>query len=250
MLDLPHKTEKSHADGKILQSVDDGVGVVTFNNPDKRNAMSLDMWEGLGLALTDLRDDPAVRVVIMVGAGSKAFVSGADISQFEQVRHNAEAVRGIFQAQRRTARPARRLPQADHRLHQGILPRRRHAGRHAGSPRGTIRPAHLKPSRQGFDSRHGARSRGVGTTGALACRCDRHPLVACTLERPRDHAGDAGGARRGARVRLRQPFLDGDHGAVRRDRARDRAAAADRRARAARRARARSARRSRFSSCR
>ena len=37
MLDLPHKTEKSYADGKILQSVDDGVGVVTFNNPDKRN---------------------------------------------------------------------------------------------------------------------------------------------------------------------------------------------------------------------
>jgi len=91
MLDLPHKTEKSHADGKILQSVDDGVGVVTFNNPDKRNAMSLDMWEGLGVALTEFRDDPAVRVVILVGAGSKAFVSGADISQFEQVRHNAEA---------------------------------------------------------------------------------------------------------------------------------------------------------------
>jgi enoyl-CoA hydratase len=91
MLDLPHKTEKSYADGKILQSVDDGVGVITFNNPDKRNAMSLEMWEGLGQALTDLRDDAAVRVVILVGAGSKAFVSGADISQFEQVRHNAEA---------------------------------------------------------------------------------------------------------------------------------------------------------------
>jgi enoyl-CoA hydratase/carnithine racemase len=91
MLDLPHETEKSYADGKILQSVDDGVGVITFNNPDKRNAMSLEMWEGLGQALTDLRDDAAVRVVILVGAGSKAFVSGADISQFEQVRHNAEA---------------------------------------------------------------------------------------------------------------------------------------------------------------
>src|SRR3979490_973882 len=91
MLDVPKSADKSHADGKILQSVSDGVGVITFNNPEKRNAMSLDMWEGLGHALTELRDDPGVRVVILVGAGDKAFVSGADISQFEKNRHNAEA---------------------------------------------------------------------------------------------------------------------------------------------------------------
>ncbi|WP_168226325.1 enoyl-CoA hydratase [Bradyrhizobium sp. SK17] len=84
-------SDKSLADGKILQSVVDGVGVITFNNPDKRNAMSLEMWEGLGEALVALRDDPAVRVVILVGAGDKAFVSGADISQFEKTRHNAAA---------------------------------------------------------------------------------------------------------------------------------------------------------------
>jgi len=91
MLDVSNKPEKSFADGKILLGITDGVGVVTFNNPDKRNAMSLDMWEGLGQALIELRDDPGVRVVIMVGAGDKAFVSGADISQFEKTRHNAEA---------------------------------------------------------------------------------------------------------------------------------------------------------------
>jgi len=91
MLDIATKTEKTHAGGKILQAVADGVGIVTFNNPDKRNAMSLDMWEGFGLALTELRDHPDVRVVILVGAGDKAFISGADISQFEKTRHNAEA---------------------------------------------------------------------------------------------------------------------------------------------------------------
>src|SRR5437868_9069534 len=91
MLDVPTTAQKAHADGKILQSIDDGVGVVTFNNPEKRNAMSLEMWEGLGQALTELRDDPAVRVVVLVGAGDKAFVSGADISQFEKTRHNAQA---------------------------------------------------------------------------------------------------------------------------------------------------------------
>lgn len=91
MLNIPKATDKSFADGKILQSVADGVGVITFNNPEKRNAMSLDMWEGLGHALVELRDDPEVRVVILVGAGDKAFVSGADISQFEKNRHNAQA---------------------------------------------------------------------------------------------------------------------------------------------------------------
>ncbi len=90
MLDVS-KAEKSHADGKILQGVTDGIGVITFNNPEKRNAMSLEMWEGFGNALVELRDDPDVRVVILTGAGDKAFVSGADISQFEKARHNAQA---------------------------------------------------------------------------------------------------------------------------------------------------------------
>ena len=58
MLDVPNNTEKSYADGKILQSVSDGVGVITFNNPEKRNAMSLEMWEGLGSALTELATIP------------------------------------------------------------------------------------------------------------------------------------------------------------------------------------------------
>ncbi|MEI9925266.1 MAG: enoyl-CoA hydratase [Bradyrhizobium sp.] len=92
MLDTPKTpVEKSFADGKILMSSAEGVGVVTFNNPAKRNAMSIEMWDGLGAALIELRDDPDIRVVIMTGAGDKAFMSGADISQFEKNRHNAQA---------------------------------------------------------------------------------------------------------------------------------------------------------------
>ncbi|MFN5684321.1 enoyl-CoA hydratase-related protein, partial [Bradyrhizobium sp.] len=80
------------AEGKILTThAGDGVGVVTFNHPDKRNAMSLEMWDGLGQALIALRDSTDIRVVVLTGAGDKAFVSGADISQFEQSRHNAAA---------------------------------------------------------------------------------------------------------------------------------------------------------------
>jgi enoyl-CoA hydratase len=91
MPDTHQNPDKPYADGKILQRIVDGVGVVTFNNPEKRNAMSLEMWEGFGQALIELRDNPEVRVVILTGAGDKAFVSGADISQFEKSRHNAEA---------------------------------------------------------------------------------------------------------------------------------------------------------------
>jgi enoyl-CoA hydratase/carnithine racemase len=83
--------EINFAGGKILQTAADGIGVITFNNPEKRNAISLEMWEGLGQSLIHLRDDPTIRVVILRGAGDKAFVSGADISQFEKERHNAQA---------------------------------------------------------------------------------------------------------------------------------------------------------------
>ncbi len=88
---MPDATAASLAEGRILHHVADGVGTITFNNPAKRNAMSLEMWEGFGTALAAMRDDPAVRVVILSGAGGKAFVSGADISQFETNRHNAAA---------------------------------------------------------------------------------------------------------------------------------------------------------------
>src|SRR5579871_4051568 len=91
MLDVPAQNQKSFADGKILKNITDGVGIVTFNNPDKRNAMSIEMWEGLGAALIELREDDSIRVVILTGAGDKAFMSGADISQFEKNRSDAQA---------------------------------------------------------------------------------------------------------------------------------------------------------------
>ncbi len=82
-------TEVHLADGKIIQGSDGPVGLVTINNPARRNALSLEMWEGLGQALRAHRDDPAIRVVVLTGAGDDAFASGADISQFDKVRHDA-----------------------------------------------------------------------------------------------------------------------------------------------------------------
>src|SRR6201986_4579527 len=82
---------REYAAGKMLAAKDDGVGLVTFNQPEKRNAMSLEMWTGLGEILDEFAEDSSVRVVILTGAGNKAFVSGADISQFEKNRSNANA---------------------------------------------------------------------------------------------------------------------------------------------------------------
>jgi enoyl-CoA hydratase/carnithine racemase len=82
---------KAYADGRMLSAKDDGVGLIIFNQPAKRNAMSVDMWAGLGEILDDFHADSAIRVVILTGAGPKAFVSGADISQFEKQRSNADA---------------------------------------------------------------------------------------------------------------------------------------------------------------
>ena len=76
---------------QLLVEVRDGVAVVTFNNPEKRNAMSLGMRTALPGALAALADDPEVRVVVCTGAGDRAFVSGADISEFGAQRTDAAA---------------------------------------------------------------------------------------------------------------------------------------------------------------
>jgi enoyl-CoA hydratase len=80
-----------YAGGKMLAAKEDGIGLVTFNQPEKRNAMSVEMWVGLGEILDEFAEDSSVRVVILNGAGNKAFVSGADISQFDKLRSNADA---------------------------------------------------------------------------------------------------------------------------------------------------------------
>ena len=68
------------------------VGWITFNNPAKHNALSVAMWRALPGALDRLEGDAAVRVIVLKGAGERAFVSGADISEFASLRASADAV--------------------------------------------------------------------------------------------------------------------------------------------------------------
>ncbi len=80
------------ATDKMLAETDGAVGRITFNNPERHNAVSLEMWETLERILDDFEADDGVRVIVLTGAGGKAFVSGADISRFEDERATAEAV--------------------------------------------------------------------------------------------------------------------------------------------------------------
>jgi enoyl-CoA hydratase/carnithine racemase len=80
------------ATDKMLARKEGRVGTMTFNNPERHNAVSLEMWAAATRILEDFARDDDVRVVVVTGAGGKAFVSGADISKFESERASQEAV--------------------------------------------------------------------------------------------------------------------------------------------------------------
>jgi enoyl-CoA hydratase/carnithine racemase len=75
---------------KLLLQKDGPIGWIVFNQPDKRNAVSQEMWEAMPGYVEALTNDDAIRVVILRGGGDKSFVSGADISQFKDRRRNAD----------------------------------------------------------------------------------------------------------------------------------------------------------------
>jgi enoyl-CoA hydratase/carnithine racemase len=72
--------------GSVRIEKDGAVGYVVFDYPERRNAISLSMWREIPGALAALSADPAIRVAVLRGAGDVAFVSGADISEFESTR--------------------------------------------------------------------------------------------------------------------------------------------------------------------
>ena len=75
---------------RMRAEIADGIGWMTFNNPSRHNALSLEMWRAIGEIVSHFEGDKDVRVIVMTGAGGKAFVSGADISEFDKQRSNSE----------------------------------------------------------------------------------------------------------------------------------------------------------------
>ena len=77
---------------KMIARKENGIGWMVFNQPEKRNAVSYDMWVAVPRIMADFESDPAVRVIVLTGAGDKAFISGADISEFEEKRGTPDAI--------------------------------------------------------------------------------------------------------------------------------------------------------------
>src|SRR2546423_982332 len=75
---------------KMLAEKDGAIGRIIFNNPARHNAVSLDMWQAVSQIMDDFNADDRVRVIVLTGAGGKAFVSGAGISEFKEKRASAE----------------------------------------------------------------------------------------------------------------------------------------------------------------
>ena len=83
---------------ELITRKENAVGWITFSNPTKFNAVSQDMWMALPKAVAAFDADPDVRMIVITGDGDKAFISGADISQFEKARGSADAQASYNQA--------------------------------------------------------------------------------------------------------------------------------------------------------
>ena len=76
---------------ELIEATRDGeILTITLNNPDKRNALTMQAWAQLAHTLAQISMDETVRCIVIRGAGDKAFAAGADISEFPEVRANAE----------------------------------------------------------------------------------------------------------------------------------------------------------------
>lgn len=97
---------------KMIAEKSDGIGWMIFNNPERHNAVSLDMWEAVIDIIADFEHDEAVRVVVVRGVGEKSFVSGADVSKFDDERAARNAVQrydavteGAYSSLRASSKP-------------------------------------------------------------------------------------------------------------------------------------------------
>jgi enoyl-CoA hydratase/carnithine racemase len=76
----------------MIARKDGAIGWMMFNNPARHNAVSVEMWEAVPEIIADFASDDAIRVIVLAGAGGRAFVSGADISEFEEKRASRDSV--------------------------------------------------------------------------------------------------------------------------------------------------------------
>jgi enoyl-CoA hydratase/carnithine racemase len=77
---------------ELIYDAADGIGTITFNRPQARNALTWAMYAGLVAAIAAADADPAVRAIVITGAGEKAFAAGTDIAQFRSFQTASDAI--------------------------------------------------------------------------------------------------------------------------------------------------------------
>ena len=183
--------------GAVRVETEGALGWIVFDHLERRNAITAQMWEAIPDAARRLAQDPAVRVVILRGAGEAAFLSGADISEFERMRSGPGAI--AYDAQNTRAFEAIAGDrQAGARDDPRLLHGRRHGDRAAGGPalRGRRRAAR-DPGREARARLLAERDRHAGASGR-ALRGEGSALQRAARRR-------RGGAAPGARERRRSP---------------------------------------------
>jgi enoyl-CoA hydratase len=94
---------------KLIGEKEGAIGWITFNNPARHNAVSISMWQALYDIVIDYERDDAIRVVVVKGAGDRAFVSGADISEFEEKRSSPETTAAYNATSQRASKALKQI---------------------------------------------------------------------------------------------------------------------------------------------
>jgi enoyl-CoA hydratase len=89
---MSNAVPSANADNELLYRIENGIGVVTFNRPQQRNALTFGMYERLGQICRDTKLGDPVKVIVVTGAGDKAFAAGTDIAQFRSFTTGAQGV--------------------------------------------------------------------------------------------------------------------------------------------------------------
>ena len=90
--------------------MDGAVATITFNKPERMNALDRGMWERLGVLMRELAADTSLRCIVLRGAGTRAFAAGADIAEFATERANAAQAAGYGEAIHHTMQAVRECP--------------------------------------------------------------------------------------------------------------------------------------------
>src|ERR1700738_1567396 len=84
--------EATNLEAELLYDVRDGIGRITFNRPQARNSLTFNMYERLVEICANAGRDPSLKVLVVTGAGDKAFASGTDINQFRAFKTTQDAI--------------------------------------------------------------------------------------------------------------------------------------------------------------